>query len=442
MNFHTHSPFKSSEKLNNSKWISVGFNIPTHALRLDVFSSLKSLFLGMFLLLSFVAIPQLSAQQRIAKPKNSVQNSANSRGDVELEHPPIDPNRQPSPEKKKRRIRWEAIQFMDNGDAYYKDQPYTGGAYALFPPKNPNSVEAPKIAKEGEFVNGKLHGEYKVYNPKGQFISRETYANGVKNGAFWYYYETGELEIKGNMKMDVLHGTVEGFYSSGAKYYINVYTDGVRDGKCVSFFENGQSENEAEFKKGIPVGVHYAYFPDGSVRYMKSFNSEGKLHGPHYVFHRTGCEALEEYYKNGKLDSVQRAWDALSCFLIRTGSYKMGEKDGVFAEFNMFGDTLKIESYKNGVRHGYFGSYIEKKSEEEGGVRPRIVTEMEGKYVDGLAEGYWVYGQVSHYQERKGSYKKGVKIGTWLYYDHRGELLLEQNFDENGEQIGGKIYEN
>ena len=60
-------------------------------------------------------------------------------------------------ETKKRRIRWEAIQFMDNGDAYYKEQPYTGGAYALFPSKTPNSTEAPKIAKVGEFLNGKFH---------------------------------------------------------------------------------------------------------------------------------------------------------------------------------------------------------------------------------------------------------------------------------------------
>jgi antitoxin component YwqK of YwqJK toxin-antitoxin module len=391
------------------------------------------LFLGMNSLLPIQSIAQTTKSSAI-KSKSNDGVLADKNQIVEAKE---------SREPKKRRIRWEAIQFMDNGDAYYKDQPYTGGAYALFPSKNPNSTEAPKIAKEGEFLNGKLHGEYKVYNPKGQFISRENYSNGKKDGLFYYYYETGALEVKGVMKMEVLHGMVEGFYASGAKYYVNLYTNGLRDGKCVSYFENGQLENEAEYKNGTPVGVHYGYFPDGTVRYMKSFNAEGQLHGPNYVFHRTGCEALEEYYKNGKLDSVQRAWDALSCFLIRSGNYKLGEKDGIFAELNMFGDTLKIESYKNGIRHGFFGSYVEQKpAEDDTDPRPRIVTEMEGKYVDGLAEGYWVYGQVSHYQERKGSYKKGVKVGTWLYYDYRGEILLEQNFDENGEQTGGKIYEN
>ncbi len=390
-----------------------------------------SLFLGMNALLT----SQLMAQSTKPNPINS-KNKV-----VEREDRTAITQVNESREPKKRRIRWESIQFMDNGDAYYKDQLYTGGAYALFPSKDPNATEAPKIAKEGEFLNGKLHGEYKVYNPKGQFISREYYSNGKKDGLFYYYYETGALEVKGVMKMEILHGQVEGFYASGAKYYINIYNEGLRDGKCVSYFENGQLENEAEYKKGVPVGVHYGYFPDGSVRYMKSFNADGQLNGPNYVFHRTGCEALEEYYKNGKLDSVQRAWDALSCQLIRTGNYKLGEKDGIFAEFNMFGDTLKIESYKNGVRHGVFATYIEQEK-KEGELRPNIVADMEGVYVDGLAEGYWIYGQVTHYQERKGSYKKGVKVGTWLYYDYRGELLLEQNFDDNGEQIGGKIYEN
>lgn len=339
---------------------------------------------------------------------------------------------QPDPvTQPKKSIRWEKLTFQ-NGRAYLENVPYTGSAEAYYPKrKGEDPRTRPRFAKKGSFNNGYLNGEYSVYNPNQSFISRETFLNGIKVGKFYYYYETGELEVMGSFKNDsILDGVVEGYYKSGRKYYTNIYKDGERHGKCTAYFENGNLETETEWFEGVPVGRHFGYFPDENLRYQKAFNNKGELHGENYVFHRTGCPANEEYYKNGKLDSVQRAWDALACTIIKSGYWKEGKEDGTFVEYNTFGDTILIQQFNDGKKHGKYAQYRE--AREADTKRAYLQIETLGYYDSGFANGYWVYGQVSNFQRREGAYDHGVKIGTWKYFDHKGELLLIQEYDNDG----------
>jgi antitoxin component YwqK of YwqJK toxin-antitoxin module len=337
---------------------------------------------------------------------------------------------QDKPITQQKAIRWENLTFQ-NGVAFYKNSPFTGNAEGYYPLKPGSDVrKRPPFAKKGSFINGQLHGEYTVYNPNQTFISRETYTNGIKNGPFYYYYETGELEVKGFFKNDTLNGLIDGYYKSGKKYYVNLYQNGERHGKCTAYFENGNLETETEWNLGVPVGRHFGYFPDENLRYQKAFNQKGELHGENYVFHRTGCAANEEYYKNGKLDSVQRAWDALTCTIIKSGSWKDGKEHGVFVDYNAFGDTLSLMSFQEGKKHGKYAQF--KEAREADTKRAYLQIETMGYYDSGFAHGYWIYGQVSNFQKREGTYDHGVKIGTWKYYDHKGELLLIQEYDNDG----------
>lgn len=337
---------------------------------------------------------------------------------------------QEKPATQPRTIRWENLEFR-NGKAYFKNSLFSGNAegyYTLKP--GSDSRRRPPFAKKGSFIDGQLDGEYSVYNPNQSFISRETYKNGVKNGPFYYYYETGELEVKGFFKNDTLNGLIEGYYKSGKKYYVNLYQNGERHGKCTAYFENGNLETETEWNQGVPVSRHFGYFPDENLRYQKAFNQMGELHGENYIFHRTGCPANEEYYKNGKLDSVQRAWDALTCTIIKSGFWKEGKEHGIFVDYNAFGDTLSFMSFQEGKKHGKYAQY--KEAREADTKRAYLQIETIGYYDSGFAHGPWIYGQVSNYQRREGTYDHGVKIGTWKYFDHKGELLLIQEYDQEG----------
>ncbi len=339
--------------------------------------------------------------------------------------------------RKQKAVRWEKLEIKFDSVAYLNGVPFTGRAEYYYPQENIKTM--PRLAKRAEFLNGIFHGEFAKLKPNGDFLLRETYKNGIKHGPFYYYYENGKVEVMGEFDNEQIDGLVRGFYASGKKYYENRYTKGERNGLCEAFFENGQKETESKYRMGIPVGEHYGFFDNGTLRYYKKFNDSGVLNGPNYYYHSTGCAAIEEYYNNGNLDSVQRAWDALSCALIKSGFWKNGKQDGTFAEFNMFGDTIKLTQYKDGKKHGVQGLYQVDKDPKTG-LRFRAI-ETEGNYVDDMAHGYWVYGKKTCFQSREGAYNMGVKIGEWKYFDHKCELLLVQKYDNEGNLLEEEAYD-
>jgi len=337
---------------------------------------------------------------------------------------------------KQKAVRWEKLEIRFDSTAYLDGIPFTGRAEYYYPQQNDGR---PRLAKRAEFLNGIFHGEFAKLRPNGDFLLRETYENGIKNGPFYYYHENGKVEVMGEFSNELIDGLVQGFYASGKKYYVNRYTLGERNGLCEAFFENGNKETESRYRMGIPVGEHYGFFDKGGIRFYKNFDDSGNLNGPHYYYHSTGCAAIEEYYKKGKLDSVQRAWDALSCALIKTGFWNEGKENGTFAEFNMFGDTIKLAQFKEGLKHGIHGEYLIEKDPETK-LRYRSV-ETEGYYINGFANGPWVYGKKTCFQSREGSYDMGVKVGEWKYYDHKCELLLKQKYDQEGTLLEEEAYD-
>jgi antitoxin component YwqK of YwqJK toxin-antitoxin module len=294
--------------------------------------------------------------------------------------------------------------------------PFTGIALNMWPNN--------RVYTEQGYLNGLKHGKYQENTEKGTFVASETWANGKKNGPFQYADEkTGIVVATGEFYDDSLHNTVKGFYMNGATQYVKHYNRGVRNGEVISYFDNGKTEQIATFLNDVPDGPVVAFYPDSILRYIKEYKM-GVPNGRFYAFHRNGCAASEDYYRNGEHDSISRVWDAVSCNLIAESSWKAGKKHGTFIQYNAFGDTLRIENYANGELNGYFAEIREVPNEAT--KRTELLVESQGNYVDGLRDGEWKHGMVSHYQQREGSYENGEMVGTWMFYDTQGNPLLQQ----------------
>lgn len=308
--------------------------------------------------------------------------------------------------------------------------PFTGIALNMWPNN--------RIYTEQGYVNGLKHGKYQENTEKGTFVASETWANGKKNGPFQYADEkTGIVVATGEFYDDSLHNTVKGFYMNGATQYVKHYNRGVRNGEVISYFDNGKTEQIATFVNDVPHGAVVAFYPDSILRYIKEYNM-GVPNGRFYAFHRNGCAASEDYYRNGEHDSISRVWDAVSCNLIAESSWKTGKKHGAVIQYNAFGDTLRIENYANGELNGYFAEIREVPNEAT--KRTELLVESQGNYVDGLRDGEWQHGMVSHYQQREGSYENGEMVGTWMFYDTQGNPLLQQTYDAKGEVVKEKYF--
>ena len=327
-----------------------------------------------------------------------------------------------------KKIKYEAL-IQENGVATYKGQPFTGRAFEMWPDN--------RIYREIGYVNGLQDGEYFEYNEKSALMAHETWVRGQKNGAYDYHYIDGAIKSKGTYTRGELDGLIQGYYPFGGLQYEVNYALGIREGWSVTYYENGAREQETYFEQGKPHGEVVAYYRDSTYRYIRDYN-HGVQHGRNYVAHRSGCPGIEEYYKNGLLDSVRRTYDPMLCAQIEEGWYSKGKKNGSFCTFGFFGDTLSIETFSMDVLDGW---YSKKKEVWEPTLLKNVwEVEEEGMFVSGERDGHWKHGFVTHYQQREGEYDLGTMVGEWKLYDADGYLLATQWYDSQGELIKQKFH--
>ena len=94
------------------------------------------------------------------------------------------------------------------------------------------------------------------FGKEGKIISQFTYLEGKKNGAFFHYFDTGEIKIQGKYVADSLQDSLCSYYKNGASRRKDFYAAGkLIDGKC--FTASGLDtayfayEIDAEFPDGM-----------------------------------------------------------------------------------------------------------------------------------------------------------------------------------------------
>jgi TonB family protein len=99
------------------------------------------------------------------------------------------------------------------------------------------------------------------FGKEGNLLSQFTYQEGKKNGAFFYYFDTGEINIQGKYATDSLQDSLCTFYKNGTSRRKDFYEAGkLKDGKCFT-------------ASGLDT-AYFAYemdaaFPDGTQGLMR-----------------------------------------------------------------------------------------------------------------------------------------------------------------------------
>lgn len=175
-------------------------------------------------------------------------------------------------------------------------------------------------------------------------------------------------------------------------------------GDCETCHSNGIKERRVTFVNGKQNGTDTTYYQSGCVMVIRT-HVQGAENGKHTFFYDS-------------LGTV--AWEM---------NYSVGQKHGTQIYFSKKrnasqGDTVKYETYTNGVLNGEKVSY-------EKGKRTKSVT-----YKQGLFDGpFLIYNKDSKVIEEL-MYSKGKKNGNFKYYYDDGKLLRTENWTmdvKNGE---------
>ena len=199
---------------------------------------------------------------------------------------------------------------------------------------------------QGTLRDGVWDGKYTEYWDSGRLRFKGHYKNGVKDGFWEKHLGVGEIE-KGNFKSGEKNGYwVDVGATTGFKNQGN-YVDGVKEGKWEQYFDyDGNLSRIVHYKKGVLDGSVKKYHTNSQLISNVSFRN-GCLNSLGKFFHSNGQLKSHGMYKKLKEDCFEEGFGEGEFQGILM--YQNGKKDGLWELFNEDGTLQKTETYKNGV---------------------------------------------------------------------------------------------
>ena len=256
-----------------------------------------------------------------------------------------------------------------------------------------------QLARKVKFTKEGPEGIIVEYYKTGKLAPKINYSNAERIG----YYENGQLECKGRQYGS---GPWVEYYENGQLKVKGEYKMGIENGKWVSHYENGQLYWKGNYEKMAREGEWLYYDTRGTLITKENYDyktktaerlwyySSGQLESKLKLIHEEPLRRslysmegeLSEYYENGQLK--------------RKGNYNNVDKENERNPINM---DLKYEGIT-------WGLHIKNFKWEEG-------------YKEGEWQEYYANGQLAS----TGIYKKGKKIGDWLYYKEDGKPVVDSS---------------
>lgn len=135
-----------------------------------------------------------------------------------------------------------------------------------------------ELMVRGHFINGLKEGYWEQYTDEGLLMSKGEYKKGKRDGNWFIVNEYGMSSEEGHYKNGKRDGKWE-FYGAGYAdkdylYCSGTYTDGIQTGIWKYYYENGKLESSGKFNKyKMSVGEWKYYNEDGSLKEIKDWGN-------------------------------------------------------------------------------------------------------------------------------------------------------------------------
>lgn len=166
---------------------------------------------------------------------------------------------------------------------------------------------------EGEFVNGKRNGDWKIYvieDKSFRKILSQTlsYKEGVSQGPFTYYYLDGKPAFQGTYKAGKIEGAANLLYPDGQVFGKQLFHDDKKEGRLQYYYPDGKLNFIVDYKGGDREGLFESYYPDGKLQ--ETFHCvKDSADGTYRYYYPSGQLWTETQYKRGKLMNITGTYD-------------------------------------------------------------------------------------------------------------------------------------
>lgn len=203
---------------------------------------------------------------------------------------------------------------------------------------------------EHTYVNGKLHGPFKIWKKnygEPSFVAEEgNYNNDELHGPYVERWEADRLK----KECAYVNGKLDGKWISYSNYNKNVpeviqfWKLGKRDSTHTWYYENGQPKNIERYKNGKEHGMSAEYDEKGKATLEINYVN-GSKHGRATRYYSNGQPSQISNYVNGKLDGDEVVYFE-NGKVKELRHYKMDSKVGKWIWYNEDGSVQEETSYQ------------------------------------------------------------------------------------------------
>ena len=135
------------------------------------------------------------------------------------------------------------------------------------------------LVAKGAYKGERRHGLWQYYSQAGEVVMTETFEKGRRQGESLLFGPDKQVMERMYYKNDVLHGVRIQYYLYGNKMAEYSYTNGVLDGPYKAWLDSGDVQEDGAYKDGKKDGVwnYYEYGGDTlTIEYKdgKALNQE------------------------------------------------------------------------------------------------------------------------------------------------------------------------
>jgi antitoxin component YwqK of YwqJK toxin-antitoxin module len=155
----------------------------------------------------------------------------------------------------------------------------------------------------GAFKNDHRDGKWTYYHPNGTVAKEVNYVDGRLDGSWTHFAEDGSKQLDATYKNGKRHGTWTNYGprdkdGKQAVAQTMQFTDGQIDGAIVQYHTNGQKRAERRFEKGVAHGVQTQWYEDGK-KYFEATFEKGKQHGIETIWDPQGNVVKRREFRDG-----------------------------------------------------------------------------------------------------------------------------------------------
>ncbi|WP_075341304.1 toxin-antitoxin system YwqK family antitoxin [Tenacibaculum agarivorans] len=347
----------------------------------------------------------------------------------------------------------------------YNDEGELSGTY------NAYLGEEKQLVETGKYRAGKQVGVWKNYNRKGQLYKEIHFKKSNQQETKEYYPEKSALKSSTNYKDGHINGEFKVFFNNSQLKKIGKYKDLKKEGQWMVYNEAGKLLEDKLYKNGeLLEKKEYIYFTNGKIKkeYFKTYKDSTSTTRQYTITGNLYKIESHKDFKTGvrsvyvKKHGVFKLYNENGTQILKEGSYKGGEKEGVWKTYEK-GRLKSVITYVDGEKMGAFENYDYYENGQKESVVKGIRFEDNRKntttyyYENGKVKevgnylffyndrqnsgknGEWKSFYDNGKKKSQESYVKGKREGKFVHYYNDGKIKSKETYAK-GKKSGECIY--